>query len=67
MPKKLKFRHKLLVLALTGLVFLLSFFIFTRSSNSSPDEIIFPTGYIRAENHADYGIYLMFIEHPDFY
>lgn len=66
MPKILKFRHKLLVLALTGLVFLLSFFFFTRSNNSSPDEIIFPTGYIRAENHADYGSYLMFIEHPDF-
>jgi hypothetical protein len=66
MTKKLKFRYKFLALAVTGLVLLLSFFIFTSSNNSSPDEIIFPTGYIRAENHADYGSYLMFIEHPDF-
>lgn len=66
MPKKLKFRSRFLVFTLIGLLGLLSLFYFTRSRNSSPDEIIFPTGYIRAENHADYGSYLMFIEHPDF-
>lgn len=65
---KIRFRQNLPVIALIGLVFTLSFFSFACSTKtpSSPDEIIFPTGYIRAENHADYGSYLMFIEHPDF-
>lgn len=66
---KTKLCSRFVVFALIGLVFAFSFFSLAcrTKAPSSPDEIIFPAGFILAENHADYCSYLMFIEHPDFH